>query len=100
MNKLYHENLIDKNIYIMNYQEFTEQGAKGVYGSVLMSNPEESFSFEDEYIAMPALEGPNGYKSWTFVDSLLVRRDGFVVSDRNNNIEATIHRLYYFYSEE
>ncbi|HLS36559.1 MAG TPA: extracellular solute-binding protein [Bacillota bacterium] len=100
MHKLYRENLIDQNIYIMDYQEFTEQGAKGVYGSVLMSNPEESFSLEDEYIAMPALEGPNGYKSWTFVDSPLVRRDGFVVTDRNNNIAATLRWVDYFYSEE
>src|SRR5690625_1127707 len=100
MHKLYSEGLIDQNIYIMDYGEFTKQGANGVYGSVLTSNPELFFGSEYEYTAMPALEGPKGDKDWTFVNSPLSRRDGFVITDRNDNIAATLRWMDYFYSEE
>src|SRR5690625_3070739 len=100
MHKLYSEGLIDDKIYTMDDQAFQTKGADGLYGSTMTSNPEITFGMEDEYVAMPALKGPNGDKSWAYVSSPLAGRDGFAITDKNDNIAATLRWMDYFYSEE
>src|SRR5690625_1391573 len=100
MHRLYSEGLIDDKIYTMDNQKFQTKGMDGLYGSTMTSNPEITFDMADEYVAMPALEGPNGDRSWTYVRSPLAGRDGFAITDKNDNIAATLRWMDYFYSEE
>lgn len=100
MNKLFSEGLIEDRVYTMDEGEFQGKGSAGRYGSVLTSNPEMTFGLKDEYVGMPALTGPNGDKSWTFVRSPLASKGGFAITDKNDNIAATLRWMDYFYGEE
>src|SRR5690625_3589337 len=100
MHKLYDEGLIDDKIYTMDDNELANKGQAGLYGSTLISNANSRFGFEDEYVGMPALEGPNGDKNWSYIKSPLSNMSGFMLTDRNENIAATLRWMDYFYSDE
>ncbi|MBN2980440.1 MULTISPECIES: extracellular solute-binding protein [Cohnella] len=102
LNKLYAEKLIDPEI-------FTNEGTK-----VLAKNEENrvgSFSFSnivaransnaDDYAGLDtALEGPKGDKLFTSARGPIGSRGAFLIGKTNENPEATMRWIDYFYSEE
>lgn len=100
MNKLYTEELIDDRIYTMDDNKFLTEGSQGLYGSTILPNADSRLGLDDEYVGMPALEGPNGEKSWNFIKSPLSNMSGFMLTDKNENIAATLRWMDYFYGDE
>lgn len=100
-NKLYSEGLIQKNIYTIDANASYGMGAEGLYGSTFISSPETIYGKKagENFVGLPALEGPNG-KAFNQMNSPLSSMGGFVVTNANKNIPATLRWMDYFYSEE
>lgn len=101
VNKLYSEELILQNIFTVESDQYFSMGSEGLFGSTIINNPEAQFDNEEgNYVGMPALKGPNGDQMYTFVTSPLAQIGGFVVTKENENVEATLRWMDYFYSDE
>ncbi|MFC4025044.1 extracellular solute-binding protein [Oceanobacillus longus] len=101
INKLYSEGLIQENIYTIETNQSYANGSEGLYGSTVITSPETIYGEEGKnYVAMPALEGPNGEKSFNKVGSPLAHMGGFVVTSENENPAATLRWMDHFYSDE
>ncbi|WP_213585848.1 extracellular solute-binding protein [Paenibacillus sp. J2TS4] len=98
-NKLYSEGLIDKEILSLKTAEFTARASEGVYGFVSNVNPESIFN-QQGYIGMPVLEGPYGDRKNTAIGSPLGNLGQFIITDKNQNPEAAVRWMDYFYSDE
>ncbi|NHN31281.1 extracellular solute-binding protein [Paenibacillus agricola] len=102
LNKMYSENLIDKEI-------FTNSGTK-----VLAKNEQKqvgSFSFgnvtarantnANDFVGLKtALSGPNGDRLYTSARGHIGSRGAFMISNTNKYPEETMRWIDYFYSEE
>ncbi|SHE11506.1 Lipoprotein lplA [Chlamydia abortus] len=98
-NKLYGEGLIDKEIFSIKTAEFTARASEGVYGFVSNVNPESIFN-QKGYIGMPVLKGPHGDQKNTAIGSPLGNLGQFIITDKNQNPEAAVRWLDFFYSDE
>lgn len=102
VNKLYSEGLIEQNIYTIEANQSYAYGQEGLYGSTVITSPETIYGTEmgEQFIAVPALEGPDGQKSFNKVGSPLAHMGGFVVTSENEHPEATLRWMDYFYGDE
>jgi len=102
INNLYSEGLIEENIYTIETNQSYAYGQEGLYGSTVLTSPKTIYGEEmgDNYVAVPALEGPTGEKSFNKVGSPLAHMGGFVVTSENEHPEATLRWMDYFYSDE
>ncbi len=102
MNKLYTEGLIEQNIYSIEVDQFLANGMEGRYAAMNFFNPIDYFGEEvgSRYIPGNALEGPNGDKMFTAVLSPVNSLGHFSITNVNENPEATLRWLDYFWSEE
>lgn len=100
LNKLFSEGLIQENIYTIDANQSYGMGSEGLYGSTVFTSTETTYGeIGKRYVGAPALEGPGG-KAFNRATSPLAHMGGFVVTDKNENIPATLRWLDYFYSEE
>ncbi|GIP37586.1 ABC transporter substrate-binding protein [Paenibacillus sp. J31TS4] len=99
VNKLYTEGLIDKNIYTINGTEFTAQGKKGQFGSVVTILPQVSHD-QKEYEILPPMKGPYGDQLHTLVRSSINQIGSFAITSKNKYPEATVRWIDYFYGDE
>lgn len=101
LNKFYSEGLIQENIYTIEANQSYSMGAEGLYGSTVITSTETIYGEEGKkFVGTPVLEGPNGEKMFTRVTSPLAHMGGFVITNKNENIPATLRWMDYFYSEE
>ncbi|GGP16801.1 extracellular solute-binding protein [Oceanobacillus neutriphilus] len=102
MNKLYTEGLIEQNIYSIEVDHFLANGAEGKYAAMNFFNPKDYFGEEvgGRYVPGNALEGPNGDKLFTSVISPVNSLGHFSITNVNENPEATIRWIDYFWSDE
>ncbi|WP_230200146.1 type 2 periplasmic-binding domain-containing protein [Bacillus niameyensis] len=100
LNKLYSEGLIQENIYTIDANQSYGMGSDGLYGSTVITSAETIYGEAGkDFVGLPALEGPAG-KKYNSMTSSLAHMGGFVVTNVNENIPATLRWLDYFYSEE
>lgn len=99
LHKLYSEGLIQQNIYSMETNQYLATGSNGLYGSTTSKSPEVQFGSKD-YIAVPALKGPDGEQMFANKGTPLSRIDGFLITDRNPDPAASLRWMDYFYSDE
>jgi len=100
INKLYSEGLIQENIYTIDANQSYSMGAEGLYGSTVISSPETIYGKVGEnFTGMGPLEGPAGNDYYAST-SPLAHMGGFVVTNANKNIPATLRWMDYFYSED
>ncbi|MBO0991823.1 extracellular solute-binding protein [Bacillus sp. SD088] len=101
LHKLYSEKLIGQNIYTIETSQSNAEGAEGLYGSTVLTSPEAAYGEEmgKEFVGLSALEGPAG-KSYHRATPPLAHMGGFVVTNENEHIPATLRWMDYFYSEE
>ncbi|WP_246218212.1 hypothetical protein [Litoribacterium kuwaitense] len=99
LHKLYSEGLIQQNIFSIEINQYNATGSNGLYGSTVSKSPETQFGAKN-FISLPALEGPDGFKQFNMKGTPLVRIDAFVLTDRNKNPAATLRWMDYFYSDE
>ena len=102
VHKLYDEGLIEQNIFSIENDQFLANGSSGVYGSTNWHSPKLTFGEEagEAYIGMPALEGPNGYQSYSSLNHLVGNASQFVITRANENPAATVRWIDHFYGEE
>ncbi|MFD2115765.1 extracellular solute-binding protein [Paenibacillus yanchengensis] len=101
LNKLYKEDLIDKEIFTMNSSKLTAKGEDDLVGSFIFPNPVPiGQKTKDNYIGMHALKGPYGDQIITSVNPVLRNAGAFVITNKNQHPERTMQWVDYWYSEE
>lgn len=101
LNKLYTEELIQENIFTIETDQSFAMGTEGLYGSVVIANPETVYGdMGENFVGMPALEGPNGDKLVTRIGSTLSRMGEFVVTKENEYPATMLRWMDYFYSDD
>jgi len=102
MNKLFEEELIEQNIYTIEVDHFIANGSDGRYAAMNFFNPIDYFGTEvgSRYIPGNALEGPHGDKMFSSVLSPVNSLGHFSITNVNENPEATIRWMDYFWSDE
>lgn len=99
VNKLYSEGLIEKNIFSIDTAQFLANATDGKYGSTVSHDPHELFGLEN-FAGGTALEGPFGDKLMTGRTPSVSDIGGFVITNENENPEATVRWMDYFYGDE
>ncbi|PAV31187.1 hypothetical protein CIL05_00565 [Virgibacillus profundi] len=97
LNKLYDEELIEKNIFSIDPAQYAANASEGRYGSFVWYGVPNK---EDNYVGMPALEGPHGDKLFTDLKSPVENAGAFIITNKNENPEATVRWIDHFYGEE
>lgn len=102
LNKLYDEGLIEQNIYSLEVDQHLANAAADRYGSVQFYNPIELYGEDvgNQFIPGNALEGPDGTRMYTGITSPLRSLGNFVITKVNENPEATLRWIDYFWSDE
>lgn len=99
IHKLYSEQLIDKDIFAMNYSQLIAKGSTGVYGVVSNVVPSAVMN-QNGYVGAPVLKGPHGDQQYAAVVSALKTVGAFAITKNDKYPEATVRWLDYFYGEE
>lgn len=102
LNKLYEEELIEQNIYSLEVDQHLANAADNKYGAVQFYNPIELYGEEvgSQFIPGNALEGPDGTKMYSGITSPVRSLGNFVITNVNENPEATLRWIDYFWSDE
>lgn len=102
LNKLYSEELIEQNIFSIEWGQFMANAAEGKYGLTTFYNPKKTFGGVegDNYTNASALKGPNGDQMYSNVVSPLFNNGAFVITKENPNPAAAVRWMDHFYSDE
>ncbi|MFD1385761.1 extracellular solute-binding protein [Oceanobacillus oncorhynchi subsp. oncorhynchi] len=102
LNMLYEEGLIEQNIYSLEVDQHLASAADDLYGAVQFYNPMELYGKEvgEQFIPGNALEGPDGTKMYTGITSPVLSLGNFLITSENENPEAALRWIDYFWSEE
>lgn len=99
INKLYKEDLIDPE-YFMGTAEWEANGEKGVVGTFMAGNSLSIGSYVDDYVAVGALEGPNGDKAYNQFNPTVQQIGTFAITHKNEYPAETMRWIDHFYGEE
>ncbi|WP_158560977.1 extracellular solute-binding protein, partial [Paenibacillus contaminans] len=101
MNRLYKEGLIDKEVFTQETPQFLAKAVEGMVGTMHPSSPSVAGpSYQDDYVSLPALKGPDGDHLYSQVSPLTASTGTFAITKANKHPEATIRWVDYFYGEE
>lgn len=100
LNKIYEEDLIDKDFFTANADQVIAKGSQGIYGVLPDYNPEAVYSNLTGYIGGKALKGPHGDQLYAHIGSPIGSVGQFVITKDNPNPEATVRWVDYLYSDE
>lgn len=102
LNRLYEDGLIEESIYSLEVDQHLANAADNLYGAVQFYNPIELYGEEvgNQFIPGNALEGPDGTKMYTGITSPVRSLGNFVITSENENPEATLRWIDYFWSDE
>lgn len=98
VHKLYSEELIQQNIYSTDNSQYIANNENNLYGSTTYW-PTPMLFGENESIALEPLEGPYGDKKADMTHPVL-NIGSFAITRANENPEAAIRWVDYFYSNE
>ncbi|TQS71128.1 hypothetical protein DX933_15715 [Ornithinibacillus gellani] len=100
-NKLYSEGLIEKNIFSLELEQYLANAADGRYGSTNWWAPGLQFGEPGTvFEGAPALEGPNGDKSYVGLGDSVTSLGAFAITNENEHPAATLRWIDYFYGDE
>lgn len=102
IHKLYDEGLIDENIFTIEWGQFLSNASENQYASMVFYDPIDLFGEEvgEQYDSLAALEGPDGHQDYTKISPSVWDTANFIVTSENENPEAAVRWMDYFYSEE
>lgn len=101
MNRLWAEDLIDKDSYAQTAQEFTAKGKNMVLGSYVHAGPHVVVPTDNalDYPVVPPLTSEfNDKKMWP--KSSNIENGAFAITNQNEHPEATMRWIDYLYSDE
>lgn len=101
-NKLFSEELIEQNVYTLEWDQFLANGAEGKYASTVFYAPMEVFNEEvgRKYIGALPLQGPHGDRKWVGYANPVLHAGKFAVTNVNEHPEASVRWADYFYGDE
>lgn len=99
VHKLYSEELIQQNIYSTDNDQYIANNEENLYGSTTYW-PTPMLFGENESVSLEPLEGPNGDKLYSTVSHPVGSLGNFAITKGNENPEATMRWVDYFYSDE
>lgn len=99
---LYDEGLIEQNIFSIEWDQFLANASDNLYASMIFYDPIDLFGEEvgSQYNSIAALEGPEGHQDYNKLSSSIWVNDNFVITSENDNPEAAVRWMDYFYSDE
>jgi len=101
VHKLYSEELIQQNIYNIEFNEYLSYANEGIYGSTYWYSPEEEFGdVGDDYVSGLPLKGPHGDQKYVDIGHPAFAMGRFAITEVNENPEATMRWVDYFYGDE
>src|SRR5699024_7445451 len=102
MNTLYEEGLIAQNIFSIEDDQYRANVSEGKYASTVFFNPVVSVGGDNvnDFIGMPALEGPNGDRDFITLSPLADNKSAFIITNENEHPVATVRWIDHFYGEE
>src|SRR5699024_6581335 len=102
MNKLYEEELLEKNIFSIEHDQFLANSSEGKYGSTVWYSPTHVMgeTVGGQYTGMPSLEGPHGDKTFVNVGGPVGALGSFVLTKENEYPAASVRWIDYFYGDE
>ncbi|GIP33471.1 extracellular solute-binding protein [Paenibacillus sp. J2TS4] len=102
LNKLYTENLIDREIFTSSGTKVLAKNEQNLVGSFSFGNVvARANTNADDFVGLEtALAGPNGDRLYTSVRGHFGSRGAFLISKSNKYPEATMRWIDHFYSEE
>ncbi|HLQ70833.1 MAG TPA: extracellular solute-binding protein, partial [Bacillota bacterium] len=102
IHKLFDEGLIEQNIFSIEWVQFLANASDNQYASMVFYDPIDLFGEEigSQYNSLAALEGPGGHQDYNKVSSSVWETANLVITDENENPEATVRWMDYFYSDE
>lgn len=102
IHKLYDEGLIEQNIFSIEWGQFLANASDNLYGSMIFYDPIELFGDDigGQYTSLAALEGPEGHQNYNKLSSSVWDPANFVLTSENENPEASVRWMDYFYSDE
>lgn len=102
IHKLYDEGLIDENIFTIEWGQFLSNASENQYASMTFYDPIDLFGEEvgEQYDSLAALEGPDGYQDYHKVAPSVWDTANYIVTSENENPEAAVRWMDYFYGEE
>lgn len=102
IHKLFDEELIEQNIFTIEWGQFLANASDGMYGSMIFYDPIDLFGEEvgSNFDSMSALQGPNGDQLFTKVASIVNSIGNMIITSENPHPEATMRWIDHFYSDE
>lgn len=101
VHRLYDEELIEQNIFSIEWNQYLANAGEGKYASTMFYDPKTTIGGKGEdFVSMSALKGPNGDQLYTNVSPPLFDIGQFIITDQNPNPAATMRWVDYFYSDE
>lgn len=102
INKLFTEELIEQNVFTIEWNQFLANGAEGKYASTVFYSPIDLFGEEvgSKYVGALPLEGPHGDRMWTQYANPVASIGKFAITNVNEHPEATVRWADYFYGDE
>ena len=102
LNKLYSEELIEQNIYSIEWAQFMSAAQEEKYGVTVFYGPNDVWGQEvgNKFTHGVPLEGPDGHRLYSQVNSPLTTVGKFAITSENEHPEATMRWVDYFYGEE
>lgn len=102
INKLFTEELIEQNIYSIEWAQYMSAAQDEKYGVTVFYGPEDVWGKEvgSKFTNGVPLEGPHGDRMYTQVNSPLTAVSKFSITSANEYPEATMRWIDHFYSDE
>lgn len=100
--KLFEEELIEQNLYTLEWDQFLANGAEGKYATTVFYSPIDLFGEEigSKYIGGIPLEGPHGDQKWVQYINPLNSIGKFAITSENEHPEASVRWADHFYGDE
>ncbi|MFE5321701.1 extracellular solute-binding protein [Paenibacillus sp. NPDC056579] len=101
LHNMYRDGLIDKEVFTQDSPQLQSKLTQGLVGATNMTNTYKAGdNYRNDYVSMPALQGPNGNRLYTAVSPVTQTQGTFAITKNNKHPEATIRWIDYFYGEE
>ncbi len=101
LNMLWEENLIHKEIFAQDLTQLASQVNSDTVGYATHGNNTQWMgATREQFVAVPALEGPDGSKGWNHAFPKVQTTGTFAITSANEHPEATMRWVDHLYSEE
>lgn len=100
LNELYSEKLLWQEYYLNDRPLWRSNLANALFGAFGMPYSDVFINVEDQFTALPPVEGPHGDRLWSATNSVVQALGAFAISYTCEHPEIAVQWVDYFYSAE